>query len=100
MTTTQQARPVQQVSITDPAPREVVNLPPGTKLHVSFTSNRLLSQWWVEDCPGHLVLLDWTRRSFTFLVFTGPADAAPLVLVRTGGTGADELYEIQVLTAG
>lgn len=100
MTATQQDRPTKQVSLIDPSPREVVHLSPGTKLEVVFTGSGLVSRWRLEERPGHLVLLNRTRHSFTFLVFAGDDDVAPLVLRRTGRSGADELYAIQVVTTG
>lgn len=90
--------------VSDPRTGHEVELPAGSRLQVVFARKGLgLSQWRVEDVPGHLVPLSEAGHDFCFLVFGGHGDQPrPLRLVRYRADSDEtrEVRDIMVRAAG
>ena len=85
--------------VTEPASGQVVELPAGSHLEVSFRRRGLTSSWHVEQLPGHLLPLAAGANEFQFFVFDAPVQPEPtrLRLVRSC-PGRDEPNEVRELT--
>jgi hypothetical protein len=85
--------------VADPVAGEVVRLPAGSRLEVTFPHRGLASNAWrVEERPGHVVPLGSAAGALHFLVFRPEAAPhPPLRLVRTRGGAVTDVRELTVL---
>ena len=63
----EQRSPIETYLVEDPDPGQIVEVKPGNRLDVRFTSG-LVSRWEIEECPLSLVPLLIGRSSFSFTI--------------------------------